>query len=343
MTGFQEIIRNEQIAWRRRAMANQEKGKQNRGSYDHVLPRRQWEQNLWPGIRSASDSSLPAYLAEERVTPHTGVHNLCSSWILCANLYFPFRSERGRGLIADFLRATLSSGVLSCDALELEYEHAEIGLQPHALLGEGAGARGTGQTSPDVAFLITTDAGPGIVLVESKYGEHSFYQCSAFKLNPKGRPPNPDRSRCSRLPQILLNPAAQCHAASWGRRYWEHLQPVVPPERSAPAADIVGCPAAYGAYQLLRQQALGEALARTGRFPTVVSAVAFDSRNQEIFNVLRTPAGKSDLRDSWALLFSGKARFWTFTHQSWVAWVRENDTRGNWTGWLAYIADRYGY
>jgi len=52
-----------------------------------------------------------------------------------ANLYFPFRLPSGRELIARFLSQVLGVNVLSCEAIEFEYERPETRLKPAALLG----------------------------------------------------------------------------------------------------------------------------------------------------------------------------------------------------------------
>src|SRR5215831_1858448 len=38
---------------------------------------------------------------------------------------------------------------------------------------------------PDEAFEVTTPTGPGRVLVESKYTEHWFYECSGYRRKPR--------------------------------------------------------------------------------------------------------------------------------------------------------------
>jgi hypothetical protein len=45
----------------------------------------------------------------------------------------------------------------------------------------------------------------------------------------------------------------------------------------------------------------------------------------------------------WKDLFLGKAKFCVFCHQQWVAWVKEQDGVGAWSGWLEYVEARYGY
>ena len=80
---------------------------------------------------------------------------------MCANLYFPFRCEFGYEMLSGFLRKFISPEIKSVSCVELEYELEDATLQPDALLGEMDGGRGTGQTSPDLAFLVETKDGPG--------------------------------------------------------------------------------------------------------------------------------------------------------------------------------------
>lgn len=256
--------------------------------------------------------------------------------MLCANLYFPFRSSAGRDLLASFLQKAISPTIQSVARVELEYEAEELHLKPKRVLGEDGG-RGAGQTSPDVAFLVETLQGPGVVLVESKFTEHWFYQCSGYRKKTVGRPANPNRERCNSFATILDDTSSNCHLGTWGRKYWQHVKP------SSEAARLFGrCPAASGGYQLLRQQALAEALAADQRFRYVVSAVAYDARNEYLFRVADVDGEKRDIRQLWVKHFASKAEFAWFTHQEWVSHVRAHDA-GGWQLWLDYVANRYGF
>jgi len=334
---FGAIVRSEQIAWRKRRLSNRERGWQNNRQYEHILPRRDWELNLFPGIRSDGQVPLASYLNANKVKTHTGVHNLCSSWILCANMYFPFRSPNGKALLAEFLKAKVSPEITAVDDIELEYEVPDVRFKPGALLGEESGQRGAGQTSPDVAFLVRTARGEGLVLTESKFTEHSFYQCSGAKKERTGRLGNPDPSRCRSFALVADAPRKHCHLVKCERLYWDHL------ELTPSAATISSaCPAATGAYQLFRQQALANALKASGKWDLVVSAVAYDERNQALFKVIGAGRNKADVRASWTSIFGPGAAFTHFTHQDWVAWVR---SRGGseWRAWLSWVKDRYTY
>ncbi len=337
MNAFDDHMNEYQVAWRKSNVTSKEEGQQNRKQYPWILPTELWEEGLWPGIRSDSSHSLAAYLRENRVQKHRGVHNLKSSWVLCANLYFPFgASEEGRSLLAGFLRVHVSPDIQSVDAVELEY--ADDGsLHPSSLLGEQGGSRGTGQTSPDVAFLVK--GGKGLVLMENKFVEHSFYRCSArTREGGDARPGNPDLFRCKDALTLLDGFKTLCHQVAWGRRYWEHLAPVTNREM---ASSLRCCPAARAGYQLFRQHALAEGIAASGKYDLVVSCVALDERNEKLKRCLRS-TGIPDVQQ-WGELFQGRAGFAVFGHQQWVAWVRAHDDDGRWTDWLGYVQSRYGY
>ena len=72
----------------------------------------------------------------------------------------------------------------------------------------------------------------------------------------------------------------------------------------------------------------------------VVSAVATDQRNEHLDRAL-SQNGIPGVKQ-WGKLFNGMARFAVFTHQQWVAWVREHDAGGQWGDWLLYVQSRYG-
>ena len=325
------------IEWRKSHVTSREWGWWNGRQYPWVLPEHLWEEGLWPGIGRSSDNSLPAYLEKAGVQKHDGVHNLKSSWMLCANLYFPFRaSSDGGELFASFLRHHVATEILSLESIELEFAE-EGALHPAALLGETGGVRGARQTSPDLGLSV--NEGRGLVLVENKFLEHGFYDCSARKRNIRGRreqPGNPDPSRCNRPLAVVQDPAGQCHQTVWGRRYWEHLASVA--DRKS-WASLHQCPAASGGYQLFRQQALAEGIAQSGKYKFVISAVAVDERNDALNASLKN-SGLAELKQ-WESLFTGRAAFAVFSHQQWVGWVRKHDTGDRWKDWLSYVHARY--
>jgi hypothetical protein len=337
---FDESMETLQVQWRKSSghVDTSVCGYQNGHQRKWILPREKWEQGLWPQIRSGTSHSLPDYMKRSGIQPHTGKHNLKSSWVLCANLYFPFgHTPDGKALLAGFLQKYVSSDIKSVDELHLEY--AEDGdLSPEKLLGESGGSRGSGQTSPDLAFHL--NGRKGLILIENKLTEHSFYPCSARAITgSEERTANPASERCENMPALQADHRAQCHQCLWGRKYWDILRPVMnKPAMSA----LQHCPAATAGYQLFRQQALAEGIAQSGKYQLVYSCVALDDHNDTLKNCLKS-TGITDLESGWSALFNGKAHFKVFTHQQWVAWVRANGAPSLWQPWLDYVAARYGY
>ena len=338
MTAFRDSMHADQMAWKARRLPHVlDAGWWMGRQYDHILPRRASAENLWPGLRDGGVRLLEPWLAAHAVQPHKGRDNLLSSWTLCANLYFPFGgSPEARALLAGFLRAQTGLPVAGVRAVELEYA-LPAPHDPGTLLGERDGKRGANQTSPDVAFELTLDDGrDALVLTEVKFVEHSFYDCSGCKaLSADER-----RSTCWDLAHVLADPANRCaHAATRGRRYWDHL--AGPLNEAAAAARTRRCPATSGGYQLFRQQALAEALARTSDLAAVVSSVACDARNT---GLLASVSGVADVRTGWGPMFAGRAGFVVWSHQAWFRWVAEAEDTPAWAAdWLEWVGDRYGY
>lgn len=334
---FISCEKKQMIEWRKHNISTSEKGIQNGIDYEHIIPRNLWKETLWMGIRE--ESELPKYLKDNKIHAHTGTHNLVSSWINCANLYFPiWNNVNLKQLMIEFLKQKVSDSIIEIEEIELEFSFPKgDDLHPAILLGEMDGSRGSGQTSPDVAFKVKTKYGEGLILVECKYTEHSFYSCSARKIDKKSkRINNPDPMRC--MEKVLESDySAVCHQTVWGRKYLSLLDFSEYGKRK-----LEKCPAAVAGYQLLRQHALAEGIAKSGRYALVASTVAFDNRNTDLIGCLRT-TGIEDFQTGWGKLFEGKAIFKTWTHQEWVQFVRDNQINGEFNNWLEYLNERYDY
>lgn len=334
---FSNSQKEQMVLWRNENISSVEKGFQNGKSYEYIIPKNIWKESLWAGIRE--DFKLPKYLRDNKIQAHTGTNNLVSSWVNCANLYFPIRDNKElKALMLEFLKKKVSDSIIEIQGVELEFSFPNNHkLSSANLLGESGGSRGSGQTSPDVAFAVKTKYGKGLILIECKYTEHSFYGCSARRINKKAnRINNPDPKRCM-IKQPECDYKTVCHQTVWGRKYLNLLK------FSEEAKNkLQRCPAATSGYQLLRQQALAEGIAKSSQFSLVVSAVAFDDRNSNLKNCLKT-TGVSDFQTGWADLFDGKTIFKTWTHQEWVQFVRKQQIKGEFNSWLDYVNKRYNY
>jgi hypothetical protein len=238
----------------------------------------------------------------------------------------------------EFLKRHVSDQITEITDVELEFAFPkEDELHPAKLLGEMDGSRGSGQTSPDVAFKVKTIDGDGLILTECKYTEHSFYGCSARKIDKESkRINNPDPDRCM-IRVKERDYSSVCHQTVWGRKYLSLLE-----ISEFGISKLERCPAATAGYQLLRQQALAEGIAQNGRYTFVASTVAFDNRNAVLKGCLST-TGIDGFQTGWGKLFAGKAIFKTWTHQDWVQFVSDNQVNGEFREWLGYLNERYGY
>ncbi len=334
INSFHDQQKQAQIAWRKSNIASTEHGYYNGRPYEHIIPRTLWKETLWHGIRN----DLPAYLSSENIQSHTGTHNMLSSWIVCANLYFFVRIDPGfKQLFLGFLQKHVSSKITDITNTELEIALDGI-YSPANVLGEHGGYRGSGQTSPDVAFMVETDSGNGIILTECKYTEHSFYRCSARRIttDSKDKIANPAPDRCMHAAKGY-NYKTICHQTVWQRKYWENLT------LSEYGKTILKrCPASTAGYQLFRQHSLAEGISATNTFGLVVTSVAYDERNQTLINCMSS-TGVSDFTTEWGKLFTGKVLFKTWAHQEWVEYVRQNGKGPQQNEWVDYMNSRYGY
>lgn len=333
-TEFYDEMLQHQLSWKARRLPGIKKpGRWMGKEYDHILPWNERDLALWKDLQRGGAFPLNEYLTDQ-IKAHTGRGNLLSSWTLCANLYFAFGQDPdGRRVLAAFLARAINPAIESVEELHLEYAEAPP-LDPGTLLGERDGSRGSGQTSPDVAFKVRLrNGGAGLVLTEVKWMEHSFYACSARKLlKPAERTEKCDLARVRASPETMCEQQVRLR-----RKYWTRLAPAFT------GWDLPQCPAATAGYQLFRQQALAEGIAASGRYELVVSAVASDARNERLLASLRG-AGIQSVAEDWSPLFAGRSTFKTFTHQQWVAFVAAASQRPTWSAaWLEYVADRYGY
>ena len=198
--------------------------------------------------------------------------------------------------------------------------------------------RGSGQTSPDLAVIFKTSSGEkGILLIESKFTEHSFYVCSGYqKKTQTAYIPNPDKSRCLNTKTILTSNFKDCHLNVWGRKYWELLSADLDKQSFA---SLKRCPMSTSFYQLFRQQSLAKGFEKY--YNIVASCVVTDERNTTLTNSGKS-SGMLPFPEGWKKLFPTLPFFW-FTHNSWFDFVRANNQNGYWDEWLEYIGVRYNY
>lgn len=339
MKDFESQMKDYQTIWRAKHLPLiSGTGHQNRVSKPYILPNKAYQENFFPEIRNALFSKQGGYLVSMKVKPHTGIHNLMSSWVLCANLYWPFRNPEGFVMLSEFLKRSTGLDIHKITDLDLEFEDNDREYKPGPLLGEGdGGIRGSGQTSPDLSVRFRTkEDKKGILLIESKFSEHSFYVCSGYKKTPSDKTNNERKERCLNSALIADSDFKECHLLSWNRRYWDLLGSELDKVKFS---SLRRCPMSSSCYQLFRQQALAKGL--EDKYDISVSAVVTDLRN----TVLKNSSERNGMKpfpEGWQELFPNLSFFW-FAHNDWFNFVRQNDTNGRWNRWVDYIGERYQF
>ena len=350
-TAFKRRVKQAQRKWRKRSIPDVGSHEDPRSAPGTVgLPAAEWEYGLFADIRTEGPHPLTDYLEASGVHWHNARNQLHSSWTLCANLYFPFgRDPDSRAVLTRFWNTAFkalpperqpASALSDVKALDLEYGEPEgSGREAAVLLGELSGDRGRRQTSPDVGLLLEfQDGSAGLVLMEVKYTEHSFYNCSrAQHLDRETR--TRDCIEGWRSGALLEAPKTMCaQARNRKRPYMPLLSDTFRTHQANTTCQQ--CPALHGAYQLFRQQALAIALENTPTYSFVLSAVAYDPNNRALTRSLKA-AGVEHVVDGWAHMAQP---FVGFSHDAWVRFVRDDSDKPEWcNAWVDYVVDRYGY
>lgn len=340
MKDFKNNMRDYQIIWKQKHLPYiKGKGFQNGKSYDHILPKSNQQENFYKPIRDELFNINNGYLKANNIKPHTGIHNLLSSWTLCANMYWPFNNDEGKILLSKWLSQHIDLNISEIVRLELEYEDPLPDLKPGLLLGENnQGMRGSGQTSPDLAILFKTSHGRnGILLIESKFTEHSFYVCSGYQKKTQTKNiPNPNNKRCLNTIGLLTSDFSECHLGNWGRKYWDLLRNDLD---SNSFFSLTRCPMSTSCYQIFRQQALTKGYEKY--YDVVASCVVTDERNITLVNSCKS-TGMSIFPEGWKKLFPNLPFYW-LTHNSWFEYVKKNNSDGRWNEWIEYVGFRYDF
>ena len=338
MRDFEKSMKEHQTYWRLAHLPHVAVTGMQNDSKQYILPNIEYLLSFFPDIRESLFGLHNGYLKSNRIKPHTSIHNLMSSWVVCANMYWPFRNPEGFILFASFLKQVTGLDIHVITDMDLEYEDDTKEFKPGMLLGEDdGGMRGSGQTSPDLAVRFRTkNAKSGIILIESKFSEHSFYSCSGYGKTKPGRPVNDKKERCLNPLLIADSDFKECHLTSWNRKYWALLAGDLDKRKFS---SLKKCPMSSSCYQLFRQQALAKGL--ESKYDIAVSAVVTDDRNEELKNS-SVRNGMKPFPEGWKELFP-KLEFYWFTHNDWFEFVRLHNSNNRWDGWLKYIKERYNY
>jgi hypothetical protein len=317
-----------QLKWRKKQNnISKKNGKYNQIEKDYIVPKEEWLYTIWEPLQE----KLFSYLKDINIQPHDGSHDLLSSWILCSNLYFgAFINEDFKELFRQFLEEKVKARIEKIDEIHLEFVPGERS-KPN-FLGEPGGIK---QTTPDIAIVFNTNNKKGLILVECKYTEQSFYDCfGRMKKSDYGQIVNPNPENCYKL-KTIESSCLFCNSKKWIRKYWRYLK-----FSENGYVKLNKCPAFSGGYQLVRQQALAEGIVKCGDYENVWSCVAYDGRNEKSMMSMKQ-VGINSIKDEWEKLFIIKSKFIVWEHQEWTKYVRDNGKEEFDKNWIKYINERY--
>jgi len=293
--------------------------------YEHILPARQWTQNLWSGIRRTAVD----YFRRKKIKWHNQKDNLLSSQILCVNMFFSLKKHTS--LLDSFLSDFYPSLAKVTD-IDFEY----IGPRTRNYFNE-LGGRGYNRTSADVAITWEDNKGKNnLLLVEFKFTEANFGECS--------KSGNPDRERCNHAELIISSPETQCYRSERKRTYWDIILSPQGPFIQEMLSKAKYCPFRYDFYQLMRNQLLAKCVAEDedSGFHTVEFAVCYDDGNKTLMNLSHPIAGNSNPFTSWQSFLKNPSSFKYFTIQQLLEHIDHTDNLpSELQQWRTYLNKRY--
>ena len=292
--------------------------------YEHILPARLWNRNLWSGIRR----EVIDYFSRKKIKWHNQRDNLLSSQILCVNIFFPLRNHLS--LLAGFLREFYPSLAKVTD-IDFEY------IGPRNYFNE-PGGRGFNRTSADVAITWENTKGKNnLLLVEFKFTEPNFGECSKSR--------NPDQDRCNHGELVISSPQTECYRSEKRRPYWDIILSPQGPFIQEVLNKTQYCPFRYDFYQLMRNQLLAKCIAEDedSGFSVVEFAVCYDVRNKNLLNLSHPVDGNSNPFTSWESFLKNPSSFKYFTIQQLLKHIDHTDSLPiELEQWRAYLNKRYG-
>jgi hypothetical protein len=324
----QEIFR--QVAFKRRRWPHLSDGSASKHptyTYPHILPAGHERLAFYEPLADA----ILSYLAEEDIALHSEALNLKSSQVACLNFLFPLRQDLD--LAGSALHPFLP-GLHKVTGIEFEYTGPP---EITKWLGEPSrGKRGQNRTSIDAAIFWTGKSKRTyITLVEWKYTEHNFGECSAFEARCRSLDVAKDR-----------DPARSCLLTRGGdqrsRHYWERME-AAGISLSA-FASVQGCPFQGPFYQLMRQFLLAAYLRQTGKVNEVEVVSIGSARNTKLHEVppqlcSLVDREKEDIIGAWNAVLKGVPPMCHWTVEQFMA--RVNQIEGIDLGWRNYLRERY--
>lgn len=324
MQEFDKRMREQQARYKTVTLGITAQGKWRGKEYPHILPEDKWDLNLWDGIRKEAQF----YFNDNNIGWHKDKHNLLSSQIMCANIFFPLKQH------LDVLKPWLSNHFHDVgNVVDLDFEY--IGPKGKNYFNENGG-RGQNRTSSDVSITWLDSAKrKNMLLLEFKFTESAFGEC--------GKQNNPDRSRCLSSEKVVNSPQTQCYRTEVGRTYWDIILRNDSPFRRETLTTEKYCPFRYDFYQLMRNQLLAHCiqLDREAGFNRVEFGVIYHADNDKLLRMSHPFDGERNPLMAWTSMLKNPDSFNSLTVQDILSTI-EAGLPGDLTGWRTYLEKRYG-
>lgn len=331
----QEILR--QVGFKRSHWKDLSDGtfsKRPTHTYPHILPTGNERLAFYEPLADA----ILSYAAEDEIAIHSEVLNLKSSQAACFNFLFPFRIDLDLANAA--LRPLLSD---LHEVVEIEFEYTGPPGVTEWLGEPKGGKRGQNRTSIDAAiFWKDGNKRRWATLIEWKYTERNFGQCSAFTTGSKA-----DKAQC-RSVNVAKDefPGRSCLLTTGGdrrsRHYWEHLETAG--ISLAAFLNVQGCPFQGPFYQLLRQFLVAAYLRQAGivdEAEVVSMGFAGNTALHAVPRQIRSLAdgARTDVVDIWNTVLRGVPPMRDWTVEQLMAQV--DALEGIDLDWRNYLRERY--
>jgi len=321
MQNLREQMEERQIKYKEEVLAIEGMELWRGRHYPHILPKRNWDLNLWEGIREEAER----YFDENEIAWHMQRHNLLSSQIMCVNIFFPLRQHRG---ILEVWLSHYFSELERVTKLDFEY------VGPKNYFNE-LGGRGQNRTSSDLAITWQDkEDRKNMLLLEFKFTEPDFGKCSKQgNTNPK---------RCLSSKDIVSSHKTQCYRSEVGRPYWDMVLSSDSPFKKESLTVESYCPFHYDFYQLMRNQLLAHCIQSDSEeeFNRVDFGVIYHTDNEALTRMSRSFGGEYNPLKAWHKLLKNPDTFHVFTVQEFLDDIEPN-LRGDLENWRAYLKQRY--
>lgn len=303
-------------------------------AYPHVL-----ESNLQMALYPGMAHEVRTYLTKRDIAVHSEILNLKSSQAACFNFLFPAHLNPRFG--AEFLKPVCKN-IHTLTEIEFEYTGPRGTTQ---WLGEPKGGkRGQNRTSIDAAvFYVDTKGKKCCTLIEWKYTEANFGECSAYKKATKE-----NKGLCDNLNAaspikanetcLLATKADDYHS----RKYWSLLRHAG--VNTSAFGCMQGCPFRGAFYQVMRQHLIAHRLRKANVDYVDVVSISFAQNNalHEIDDFLEPlRSGKhGDVIDIWNSVLTDVPPMRHFNIETLME--RLGGIQGVDSSWRAYLKERYG-